>query len=68
MLNQSGRAATKKLKMLDSVVTHLHKLVRVFAYLLSYIPDISGHFSNNDKGMFSLKDISCSFKHIFEVL
>ena len=26
MLNQAGRAATKKLKMLDSVVTHLHKL------------------------------------------
>jgi len=25
MLNQAGRAATKKLKMLDSVVTHLHK-------------------------------------------
>ena len=27
MLNQAGRAATKKLKMLDSVVSHLHKLV-----------------------------------------
>ena len=41
MLNQSGRAATKKLKMLDSVVTHLHKLVHVLAYLLSYIPDFA---------------------------
>ena len=27
MLNQAGRAATKKLKMLDTVVSHIHKLV-----------------------------------------
>ena len=41
MLNQTGKAATKKLKMLDSVVSHLHKsvtlLIASFSALWSFL-------------------------------
>ncbi len=44
MLNQAGRAATKKMKLLDSVVTHLNKYVQALCFIKLWVELFSYYF------------------------